>query len=204
MKVDFRLTLMHSVRSVWKKNKIEGSTDIYPLTLLCMWIAAYNWWNEKHEYAVSENLESEKYLKKRDHAYKQILKLKNCINICLTEAIIKPSKPIEFLHCNHEAKELLEEAQKQADALIANATKQSNALIADAQKQADQLIAEAQKLLEEAQEQADVLIAEAQEQADKLIAEAEKAKECFYEILDENGDFVRIDKECDYETECGK
>ena len=134
MKVDFRLTLMHSVRSVWRKNKIEGSTDIYPLTLLCMWIAAYNWWNEKYEYAVSENLESEKYLKKRDHAYKQILKLKNCINICLTEAIIKPkpSKPIEFLHCNHEA------------------------------------------------------------------------KECFYEILDENGDFVRIDKECDYETECGK
>ena len=134
MKVDFRLTLMHSVRSVWRKNKIEGSTDIYPLTLLCMWIAAYNWWNEKHEYAVSENLESEKYLKKRDHAYKQILKLKNCINICLTEAIIKPkpSKPIEFLHCNHEA------------------------------------------------------------------------KECFYEILDENGDFVRIDKECDYRTECGE
>lgn len=134
MKVDFRLTLMHSVRSVWRKNKIEGSTDIYPLTLLCMWIAAYNWWNEKHEYAVSENLESEKYLKKRDHAYKQILKLKNCINICLTEAIIKPkpSKPIEFLHCNHEA------------------------------------------------------------------------GECFYEILDENGDFVRIDKECDYETECGR
>lgn len=134
MKVDFRLTLMHSVRSVWRKNKIEGSTDIYPLTLLCMWIAAYNWWNEKHEYAVSENLESEKYLKKRDHAYKQILKLKNCINICLTEAIIKPkpSKPIEFLHCNHEA------------------------------------------------------------------------EECFYEILDENGDFVRIDKECDYDTECGK
>ena len=131
MKVDFRLTLMHSIRSVWRKNKIEGSTDIYPLTLLCMWIAAYNWWNEKHEYAVSENLESEKYLKKRDHAYKQILKLKNCINICLTEAGIKPSKPIEFLHCNHEA------------------------------------------------------------------------KECFYEILDENGDFVRIDKECDYETECG-
>ena len=152
MKVDFRLTLMHSIRSVWRKNKIEGSTDIYPLTLLCMWIAAYNWWNEKYEYAVSENLESEKYLKKRDHAYKQILKLKNCINICLTEAIIKPSKPIEFLHCNHEAKELLEEAQKQAD---------------------------------------------------ELIAEAEKAKECFYEILDENGDFVRIDKECDYETECG-
>ena len=222
MKVDFRLTLMHSVRSVWKKNKIEGSTDIYPLTLLCMWIAAYNWWNEKHEYAVSENLESEKYLKERDHAYKQILKLKNCINICLTEAIIKPSKPIEFLHCNHEAKELLEEAQKQADALIANATKQSNALIAEAQKQADQLIeeaqkllkeapkqadeliAEAQKLLEEAQKQADDLIAEAQKQADELIAEAEKAKECFYEILDENGDFVRIDKECDYETECGK
>lgn len=134
MKVDFRLTLMHSIRSVWRKNKIEGSTDIYPLTLLCMWIAAYNWWNEKHEYAVSENLESEKYLKKRDHAYKQILKLKNCINICLTEAIIKPkpSKPIEFLHCNH------------------------------------------------------------------------KTQECFYEILDENGDFVRIDKECDYETECGK
>ena len=132
MKVDFRLTLMHSIRSVWRKNKIEGSTDIYPLTLLCMWIAAYNWWNEKHEYAVSENLESEKYLKKRDHAYKQILKLKNCINICLTEVSIKPSKPIEFLHCNHEA------------------------------------------------------------------------KECFYEILDENGDFVRIDKECDYETECGK
>ena len=134
MKVDFRLTLMHSIRSVWRKNKIEGSTDIYPLTLLCMWIAAYNWWNEKHEYAVSENLESEKYLKKRDHAYKQILKLKNCINICLTEAIIKPkpSKPIEFLHCNHEA------------------------------------------------------------------------KECFYEILDEKGDFVRIDKECDYKTECGK
>lgn len=133
MKVDFRLTLMHSVRSVWRKNKIEGSTDIYPLTLLCMWIAAYNWWNEKHEYAVSENLESEKYLKKRDHAYKQILKLKNCINICLTEALIKPkpSKPIEFLHCNH------------------------------------------------------------------------KVRECFYEILDENGDFVRIDKECDYETECG-
>ena len=60
MKVDFRLTLMHSIRSVWRKNKIEGSTDIYPLTLLCMWIAAYNWWNEKHEYAVSENLESEK------------------------------------------------------------------------------------------------------------------------------------------------
>ena len=53
-------------------------------------------------------------------------------NICLTEAGIKPSKPIEFLHCNHEA------------------------------------------------------------------------KECFYEIIDENGDFVRIDKECDYETECGK
>lgn len=132
MKVDFRLTLMHSVRSVWRKNKIEGSTDIYPLTLLCMWIAAYNWWNEKYEYAVSENLESEKYLKKRDHAYKQILKLKNCINICLTEAIIKPSKPIEFLHCNH------------------------------------------------------------------------KTRECFYEILDENGDFVRIDKECDYETECGR
>ena len=134
MKVDFRLTLMHSIRSVWRKNKIEGSTDIYPLTLLCMWIAAYNWWNEKYEYAVSENLESEKYLKKRDHAYKQILKLKNCINICLTEALIKPkpSKPIEFLHCNH------------------------------------------------------------------------KTKECFYEILDENGDFVRIDKECDYETECGK
>lgn len=134
MKVDFRLTLMHSIRSVWRKNKIEGSTDIYPLTLLCMWIAAYNWWNEKHEYAVSENLESEKYLKKRDHAYKQILKLKNCINICLTEAGIKPkpSKPIEFLHCNHEA------------------------------------------------------------------------EECFYEIIDENGDFVRIDKECDYETECGK
>ena len=204
MKVDFRLTLMHSIRSVWRKNKIEGSTDIYPLTLLCMWIAAYNWWNEKHEYAVSENLESEKYLKKRDHAYKQILKLKNCINICLTEAIIKPSKPIEFLHCNHEAKELLEGAQKQADALIANATKQSNALIADAQKQADELIAEAQKLLEEAQKQADDLIAEAQKQADELIAEAEKAKECFYEILDENGDFVRIDKECDYETECGK
>ena len=221
MKVDFRLTLMHSVRSVWRKNKIEGSTDIYPLTLLCMWIAAYNWWNEKHEYAVSENLESEKYLKERDHAYKQILKLKNCINICLTEAIIKPSKPIEFLHCNHEAKELLEEAQKQADALIANATKQSNALIAEAQKQADELIAEAQKLLkeapkqadeliaeaqkllEEAQKQADDLIAEAQKQADELIAEAEKAKECFYEILDENGDFVRIDKECDYETECG-
>ena len=200
MKVDFRLTLMHSIRSVWRKNKIEGSTDIYPLTLLCMWIAAYNWWNEKHEYAVSENLESEKYLKKRDHAYKQILKLKNCINICLTEAIIKPSKPIEFLHCNHEAKELLEEAQKQADDLIANATKQSNALIAEAQKlleedpkKADELIAEAQKLLEEAQKQ-----------ADDLIAEAEKAKECFYEILDENGDFVRIDKECDYETECGK
>ena len=132
MKVDFRLTLMHSIRSVWKKNKIEGSTDIYPLTLLCMWIAAYNWWNEKHEYAVSENLESEKYLEKRDHAYKQILKLKNCINICLTEASIKPSKPIEFLHCNHEA------------------------------------------------------------------------GECFYEILDENGDFVRIDKECDYDTECGE
>lgn len=132
MKVDFRLTLMHSIRSVWRKNKIEGSTDIYPLTLLCMWIAAYNWWNEKHEYAVSENLESEKYLKERDHAYKQILKLKNCINICLTEASIKPSKPIEFLHCDH------------------------------------------------------------------------KAKKCFYEILDENGDFVRIDKECDYETECGK
>ena len=134
MKVDFRLTLMHSVRSVWRKNKIEGSTDIYPLTLLCMWIAAYNWWNEKYEYAVSENLESEKYLEKRDHAYKQILKLKNCINICLTEAIIKPkpSKPIEFLHCNHEE------------------------------------------------------------------------EECFYEILDENGDFVRIDKECDYETECGE
>ena len=134
MKVDFRLTLMHSVRAVWKKNKIEGSTDIYPLTLLCMWIAAYNWWNEKHEYAVSENLESEKYLKKRDHAYKQILKLKNCINICLTEASIKPSpsKPIEFLHCDH------------------------------------------------------------------------KAKKCFYEILDENGDFVRIDKKCDYEKECGK
>ena len=153
MKVDFRLTLMHSIRSVWRKNKIEGSTDIYPLTLLCMWIAAYNWWNEKHEYAVSENLESEEYLKKRDHAYKQILKLKNCINICLTEALIKPSKPIEFLHCNHEAKELLEEAQKQAD---------------------------------------------------ELIAEAEKAKECFYEILDENGDFVRIDKECDYDTECGE
>ena len=222
MKVDFRLTLMHSIRSVWRKNKIEGSTDIYPLTLLCMWIAAYNWWNEKHEYAVSENLESEKYLKKRDHAYKQILKLKNCINICLTEAIIKPSKPIEFLHCNHEGEELLEGAQKQADALIANATKQSNALIADAQKQADELIAEAQKLLkedkkkadkliaeaqkllEEAQKQADDLIAEAQKQADELIAEAEKAKECFYEILDENGDFVRIDKECDYETECGK
>ena len=132
MKVDFRLTLMHSIRSVWRKNKIEGSTDIYPLTLLCMWIAAYNWWNEKHEYAVSENLESEEYLKKRDHAYKQILKLKNCINICLTEASIKPSKPIEFLHCNHEA------------------------------------------------------------------------GECFYEILDENGDFVRIDKECDYDTECGE
>ena len=187
-----------------------------------MWIAAYNWWNEKHEYAVSENLESEKYLEKRDHAYKQILKLKNCINICLTEAIIKPSKPIEFLHCNHEAKELLEEAQKQADDLIANATKQSNALIAEAQKQADELIAEAQKLLkkdqkkadeliaeaqkllEEAQKQADDLIAEAQKQADELIAEAEKAKECFYEILDENGDFVRIDKECDYDTECGE
>ena len=153
-----------------------------------MWIAAYNWWSEKHEYAVSENLESEKYLKKRDHAYKQILKLKNCINICLTEAIIKPSKPIEFLHCNHEAKELLEEAQKQADALIANATKQSNALIAEAQKQADELIAEAQR------------------QADELIAEAQsnyEAEGCFYEILDENGDFVRIDKECDYETECG-
>lgn len=134
MKVDFRLTLMHSVRSVWRKNKIEGSTDIYPLTLLCMWIAAYNWWNEKHEYAVSENLESEKYLKKRDHAYKQILKLKNCINICLTEALIKPkpSKPIELLHCNH------------------------------------------------------------------------KTGECFYEILDENGDSMRIDKECDYETECGE
>lgn len=134
MKVDFRLTLMHSVRSVWRKNRTEGSTDIYPLTLLCMWIAAYNWWNEKYEYAVSENLESEKYLEKRDHAYKQILKLKNCINICLTEALIKPkpSKPIEFLHCNHEG------------------------------------------------------------------------EECFYEILDENGDFVRIDKECDYETECGE
>ena len=97
-----------------------------------MWIAAYNWWNEKHEYAVSENLESEKYLKKRDHAYKQILKLKNCINICLTEAIIKPSKPIEILHCNH------------------------------------------------------------------------KVRECFYEMRDENGDFVGIDEECDYGTECGK
>ena len=211
MKVDFRLTLMHSIRSVWRKNKIEGSTDIYPLTLLCMWIAAYNWWNEKHEYAVSENLESEKYLKKRDHAYKQILKLKNCINICLTEAIIKPSKPIEFLHCNHEAKELLEEAQKQADDLIAEAQKKADELIASSQKllkeapkQADELIAKAQKLLEEAQKQADDLIAEAQKQADELIAEAEKAKECFYEILDENGDFVRIDKECDYETECGK
>ena len=196
MKVDFRLTLMHSIRSVWRKNKIEGSTDIYPLTLLCMWIAAYNWWNEKHEYAVSENLESEKYLKKRDHAYKQILKLKNCINICLTEAIIKPSKPIEFLHCNHEAKELLEEAQK---------------LLEEARKQADELIAEAQKLLKEEPKKADELIAEAQKlleeaqkQADELIAEAEKAKECFYEILDENGDFVRIDKECDYETECGE
>lgn len=203
MKVDFRLTLMHSIRSVWRKNKIEGSTDIYPLTLLCMWIAAYNWWNEKYEYAVSENLESEKYLKKRDHAYKQILKLKNCINICLTEAIIKPSRPIEFLHCNHEAKELLEEAQKQADALIANATKQSNALIAEAQKvlkedpkKADALIAEAQKVLKEAQDQADELIAEAQSNYE--------ATGCFYEILDENGDFVRIDKECDYETECGE
>ena len=203
MKVDFRLTLMHSTRSVWRKNKIEGSTDIYPLTLLCMWIAAYNWWNEKHEYAVSENLESEEYLKKRDHAYKQILKLKNCINICLTEAIIKPSKPIEFLHCNHEAKKLLEEAQKQADALIAEAQKKADALIAEAQKllkeapdKADELIAEAQKLLEEAQKQADDLIAEAQSNYE--------ATGCFYEILDENGDFVRIDKECDYETECGK
>ena len=211
MKVDFRLTLMHSVRSVWRKNKIEGSTDIYPLTLLCMWIAAYNWWNEKYEYAVSENLESEKYLKKRDHAYKQILKLKNCINICLTEAIIKPSKPIEFLHCNHEAEELLEEAQKKADALIAEAQKQADELIKEAQKllkeepkKADELIKEARKLLEEAQKQADELIKEAQKQADELIAEAEKAKECFYEILDENGDFVRIDKECDYETECGR
>lgn len=202
MKVDFRLTLMHSIRSVWRKNKTEGSTDIYPLTLLCMWIAAYNWWNEKYEYAVSENLESEEYLKKRDHAYKQILKLKNCINICLTEAIIKPSKPIEFLHCNHEAKELLEEAQEQADALIANATKQADDLIAEAQKllkkepeRADELIKEAQKLLEEAQRQADELIAEAQSNYE--------AEGCFYEILDENGDFVRIDKECDYETECG-